>query len=218
MRNVSAIFALLLFCSLTKVTAHGSGNNFKPDFNKEILALNFISSLSFTPASVNPTIIPVSTGTENVEKFAVAESGIEQISPVQFKYSMMMNVNVETLTDASLYNFIDDWSGTRYRMGGSSKRGIDCSAFTSTLLMAVYSLSIPRTAREQYAATKRVAKDDLTEGDLVFFNTTGGVSHVGLYLSNGYFVHSCCSEGVTINNLDDSYYSRRFLSGGRPNQ
>ena len=208
MRNVSAMFILCILFSINRVAAQGNG--------KELLAFNFISNLSFTPDVPNPITIPDFETLAKVENYRIPKAdNIENISPVQFKYAMLMNVNVETLEDASLYNFIDDWSGTRYRMGGSTKRGIDCSAFTSTLLMAVYSLSAPRTAREQYKATQRISKNDLTEGDLVFFNTRGGISHVGLYLNNGYFVHSCCSEGVTINNLDDSYYSHRFISGGR---
>ncbi len=53
------------------------------------------------------------------------------------------------------------------------------------------------------------------EGDLVFFNTRGGVSHVGVYITNGYFVHSAASDGVMISNLEDSYFLRRFIGGGR---
>jgi lipoprotein Spr len=55
------------------------------------------------------------------------------------------------------------------------------------------------------------------EGDLVFFNTRGGVSHVGVYITNGNFVHSASSEGVMTSNLEDAYYSRRFIGGGRVN-
>jgi len=55
----------------------------------------------------------------------------------------------------------------------------------------------------------------MLEGDLVFFNTRGGVSHVGVYLGDGYFVHSSSSAGVTINSLNESYYSRKFIGGGR---
>ena len=127
----------------------------------------------------------------------------------------LKSVTLETLSNSFLYKYIDDWFGTRYRMGGKNKHGIDCSAFTSGLLMAVYSVSAPRTARLQYGACKRIKKNDLTEGDLVFFNTRGGVSHVGMYLANGYFVHSCCSGGVSLNNLSESYYSSKFISGGR---
>jgi lipoprotein Spr len=55
-------------------------------------------------------------------------------------------------------------------------------------------------------------------GDLVFFNTRGGVSHVGVYLTNNHFVHSSSRNGVMISSLDDSYYSKKFIGGGRVNQ
>ena len=78
-------------------------------------------------------------------------------------------------------------------LGGTTKKGIDCSALTSSLLLAVYGFDIPRTARQQYDATEHIDKDELKEGDLVFFNTHGGVSHVGVYLENDYFVHASSS-------------------------
>ena len=75
--------------------------------------------------------------------------------------------------------------------------------------------SLPRTAREQYRQCEHISKDDLLEGDLVFFNTHGGVSHVGVYLANGRFVHSSSSQGVMISSLSDHYFSRRFIGAGR---
>lgn len=128
-----------------------------------------------------------------------------------------MDVDVESLKNVSLLSFIDDWFGTRYRYGGTSKRGIDCSALTGALLLAVYGFNMPRTAREQYDATEHISKNDLKEGDLVFFNTHGGVSHVGVYLENDYFVQAS-SHGVKISNLDDHYYAKRFICGGRVTQ
>ena len=73
---------------------------------------------------------------------------------------------------------------------------------------------MPRTARQQYDATDHISKDELKEGDLVFFNTRGGVSHVGVYLENNYFVEAS-SHGVKISSLDDHYYAKRFICGGR---
>ena len=61
--------------------------------------------------------------------------------------------------------------------------------------MAVYGFAMPRTAKQQYNATEHIKKEDLKEGDLVFFNTHGGVSHVGLYIENNYFVHASVEPG-----------------------
>ena len=146
-----------------------------------------------------------------------SELSIENCSALQFKYAQLMDVEVESISNNSLYRFIEDWWATRYRYGGTGKGGIDCSAFTGELLNKVYNLSTPRTARAQYSVCDKIEKADLVEGDLVFFNTRGGISHVGVYLSNGYFTHSGTSSGVTISNLDDSYYSKKFITGGRIN-
>ncbi len=139
----------------------------------------------------------------------------ELCSTIQFKYAQILNKDVELVTNKSLFSFIDEWWATRYRYGGTSKKGIDCSSYTGQLLNEVFGFVLPRTAREQYAISSRVNRDDLLEGDLVFFNTRGGVSHVGVYLGDGYFTHSSSSAGVTINNLNESYYSRKYIGGGR---
>jgi lipoprotein Spr len=82
-------------------------------------------------------------------------------------------------------------------------------------MSSIFEVFLQRTARVQSAATNRVRVEEMMEGDLVFFNTRGGVSHVGLYLGDGYFVHASSSQGVAISNLADSYYHKRFIGGGR---
>ncbi len=139
---------------------------------------------------------------------------IENASKIQLKYSLLLDVEVEQLQNTALYSSIDTWYGTRYRLGGATKDGIDCSALTQITYATQYGINIPRTAREQYDATKRISRIDIKEGDLVFFNTLGGVSHVGIYLQNNKFYHAS-SSGVTISDLYDDYWEKRFIGVGR---
>ena len=227
MKNVVALFTLLIACGTGTVKAQNSTHNLNTINSKQIAALNFIDDIYFTPQvnkvpliNTNSTIntsSEIKPLTEIVAKPAI-ESTIEKISATQFKYAMMMDVEVETLTNTDLYNFIENWYGTHYRMGGTTKKGIDCSAFSGTLLSTIFSFNVPRTAREQYKICEHLNKTDLLPGDLVFFNTRGGVSHVGVYLANNHFVHSSSTDGVKISSLDEDYYSRKFICGGRVNQ
>jgi NlpC/P60 family len=178
----------------------------KRDFLRDNYAPGYNTSYNNEPSRT--------TYFKNVDK-SLEEFATEQCNPIQFKYAQLLDREVETLTNTYLFNFIDEWWAVRYRYGGTTMRGVDCSSYTGQLLYTVYAVSMPRTAREQYRVTSRVRKDELQEGDLVFFNTTGGISHVGVYLSDGYFTHSSCSRGVTISNLNEAYYSRKFISGGR---
>ena len=107
--------------------------------------------------------------------------------------------------------------GCAYRMGASGPTVFDCSGFTSW----VYSKngkSLPRTAAAQYSGTARVSKDGLTPGDLVFFAGPykSGISHVGIYIGGGQFIHAANSKtGVTISSLNSGYYSAHYAGAGR---
>lgn len=150
-----------------------------------------------------------------IPSFNPPAGSIEQCTSWQFKYAQLLNREVEVIGNMTLFGFIDEWWATRYRYGGLNKSGIDCSAFTGKLLSQVYCTDLPRTAREQFNACEKISRENMKEGDLLFFNTRGGVSHVGVYLENGYFVHASTSIGVTINNLEEDYYRSRFIGAGR---
>jgi cell wall-associated NlpC family hydrolase len=144
--------------------------------------------------------------------------GTDDYNQLKFKYSILTNTPVEDLTNIRLLIFMDQWYGVPYHYGGTSRDGIDCSAFSSLLLSNVYSeKQLPRMSADQYKATRRVARRDLQEGDLVFFHTLGKghrVTHVGVYLYNNRFVHASIT-GVQISNMGEGYYLTHYIGAGR---
>ena len=103
-----------------------------------------------------------------------------------------------------------------YRFGGSTLRGIDCSAYVQRVF-GLIDLQIPRTAREQYSVGARIVRDDIQVGDLVFFRTYASFpSHVGIYLGENLFIHaSSMVDKVTIDSMDRPYYRKRFIGARR---
>ncbi|HEU0112039.1 MAG TPA: NlpC/P60 family protein [Flavisolibacter sp.] len=217
---LSTVTILLLLGLNNPVDAQGkqvSLNSSKPD-------VKFLEDISVEAA-------PIITSTDNsTSKATKAEpvlanrkgetpsvpvkTEIEVADKLQFKYALLLDTEVEMIHNLNLIKLIDDWFGTRYRLGGTTKAGIDCSALMQVFFTALYGVALPRTAREQFNISNRISRTELKEGDLVFFNTTGGVSHVGMYLQNNKFVHAS-SSGVTISDLFDDYWMKRFIGVGR---
>lgn len=136
------------------------------------------------------------------------------------KYAAYLKIDPDSLKNITLYNFIDKWMKTPYKYGGNDENGIDCSGFIQRLLGDVYNIEVPRTSAQQFF-TKNVEpfhdNSYFSEGDLVFFCTVPGnpISHVGLYLRNRYFINASTSSGVSLANLDDPYWKKRFVAAGR---
>ncbi len=155
------------------------------------------------------------SGFSTISARTIISNAVESITSLQLKYGILLNTEVELVKNFSLYQAIDDWYGTPYRYGGTTKSGIDCSAFVRAIYMTIFGILLPRTAKEQYNVSRQIDRTELKEGDLVFFNTLGGVSHVGIYLQNNKFVHAATSAGVMISDLDDNYWAKRFIGGSR---
>jgi len=120
--------------------------------------------------------------------------------------------NVRELKKAA-YGFL----GTRYRFGGTSRTaGIDCSGFVQKVFRDL-SVSLPRTAREQFEVGNAVAPGDLQKGDLIFFSTYAPyASHVGIYLGNNKMIHASSRDHrVVISPMNTPYYRSRFLGAKR---
>jgi lipoprotein Spr len=163
----------------------------------------FFSVLAVQAQTTPPPAQPADKATDDQE--SLAKDYLSQI----------MGVALSATSNMKLFHFVYDWIGTPYRFGGSSKKGIDCSAFTKELYSEVFNLDIRRNSRDIFSMVSPVGRDDLKEGDLVFFKIhSRRISHVGIYLGDGRFAHAS-SKGVAISSLDDAYYSRYFYKGGR---
>ncbi len=125
-------------------------------------------------------------------------------------------IDISDCSHLPLYLGFYDWLGTPYKYSGTSRKGIDCSGFTKMLMKEAYGHSLTGGSRDIFPLCKPLKKTELNEGDLVFFKIAkGSISHVGVYLQNGYFVHATVHGGVMISHLEEAYYKKYFYSGGR---
>ena len=125
---------------------------------------------------------------------------------------------VSALRSGNVVRAAEAFRGTPYVMGGSSRSGFDCSGFTRYIFGESAGVDLPRTAEEQYYTGKPIDKTDLKAGDLVFFRDTyrHGISHVGMYIGDGRFVHACNpSKGVTVSSLSEQYYINHWAGARR---
>lgn len=181
------------------------------------------TNATVTPPRENKPIEKLSTKTPVIDtdgkeeaKLSVNHNENVITSALLKKYADILAVNPADLKNEKLFALIDEWWNVPYKYAGMSKKGIDCSGFVCTVLKNVYDKELTRGSRAMYDETERVKKEDLQQGDLVFFRIRHGqISHVGLYLANNMFVHASVKYGVTISSLDDPYYKKVFSSGGR---
>ncbi|UPR56685.1 C40 family peptidase [Vibrio sp. ED004] len=116
----------------------------------------------------------------------------------------------EQLTTNAYMSVYEQWKGVPYHFGGTSFRGVDCSAFVQIAVQNATQQALPRTTKDQSQKGKEIAYEQATSGDLVFFKTSMTVRHVGVYLGNNQFLHASTSKGVIISRLDNPYWASKF--------
>jgi cell wall-associated NlpC family hydrolase len=105
--------------------------------------------------------------------------------------------------------------GVRYQWGGNTEAGIDCSGFMKKIFFAC-GYSLPRTAAEQMGLGMPVQPEQLQAGDRLYFGHGSKITHTGLYIGNGYFIHSSAGEhGVAVSRLTDQTYWKIFAGARR---
>ncbi len=111
-----------------------------------------------------------------------------------------------------LRKIINSYIGVRYKDGGMSRNGFDCSGFVAVVFRELNRARLPRSTGKLKSLGKQVSPDDARVGDLVFFRggVFGMINHVGIYLGNRTFAHSSSTRGVSYDKLDDDYYLEHF--------
>ena len=107
------------------------------------------------------------------------------------------------------------WKGTPYELGGLNKNGIDCSGFVHVTFREAFGMQLPRTTEDLAAAGRKIGKNQLDVGDLVFFKTGISKHHVGIYIGNQQFIHASTSNGVMKSSLSNPYWSRHYWKSTR---
>lgn len=122
------------------------------------------------------------------------------------------------LTDQQFEKKAKEYLGVPYRRGGASKKGMDCSGFVRTLYGSLFNIELPHNSADQFqfSELQKIPKTGLRPGDLIFFaNKKKKINHVGVYLSNGKFIHASSSLGITVSRLSDRYWKKRFVGSKR---
>lgn len=135
------------------------------------------------------------------------------------KASIKLGIDIDMKDNHRLHVEASQWIGTPYKYAGNSKRGVDCSGFTTQIYRKVFDIKLQRSSEEQRSKDcRKISKRNLQEGDLVFFSSKsskGKAVHAGIYLKNNKFIHASTNRGVTVSDLSENYYQRNWLNAGR---
>ncbi len=131
-------------------------------------------------------------------------------------YSARLGIALKPGCNKKLIEAVATWLNVPYKYGGNTKQGTDCSGFVQQVYAEVYGVSLAHSSDEIFAQCKKITRSELKEGDLVFFKiNTSKVGHVGIFLTDVYFIHASTKKGVIVSSLTEEYYAKYFYSAGR---
>ncbi len=183
------------------------------------LCCAFTFVLLLSGCSSFPTLVDIIGPEPYTEPEPPTRTGSESdtylyISPYDPDFLRLPNIKEPSIENV-IRNEYRFWEGTRHAMGGRSSSGTDCSGFVMTIFKKLFDIDLPRTALEQSQEGVDIEKSALQAGDLVFFRSRRYPHHVGVYLSEGEFIHASSSNGVIISELDRGYWARHFWRARR---
>lgn len=177
-----------------------------------LLSLIFISGcmqkvkVSYAPWYIEPVL----------DEGIISDTNVEAVTsdPLKTKDLSCVDVSVSQET-LHLQKYFKSWRGVRYRYGGLTTKGVDCSGLILRAYKDLYNVNLPRTVAEQARKGTRIQKKSLRPGDLVFFKTGRYSRHVGIYLGENKFIHASRSKGVIQSNLNNTYWRSKYWQAKR---
>lgn len=180
-------------------------NRFYPRFQK-LLVIMVVSGL-----------LSACSGERHANKYAVKKHEVDNKRDFLLTQSPSVFSRLANIADikSRILRQYQLWKGTGYRMGGNTRRGIDCSAFVQRTFQEQFNLTLPRSTRGQKEMGNSIARHQLVAGDLVLFRAGPTGRHIGIYLGNDKFVHASSSVGVVISDLNEHYWHNRYWKARR---
>ncbi len=207
------IFLLIVACTPSS-SAQRYGNKKQPQStSQQTKSKKIISKKNKNESQLNNSI------PDTLQEFDEAPPQESTIDRKQFiaNYKNYINPDVPLGFREEILLQVIKFLDTPYKYGGNAEDGIDCSGFTRQIFLNALNIELPRSAREQFNIGEKVEREDLSFGDLVFFNTQrrSFPGHVGIYIGDDQFIHASRTLGVTISSLEEAYYKKRYVGAKR---
>jgi cell wall-associated NlpC family hydrolase len=182
-----------------------------------VLSVLWTGFSSFRYADAAKQVVSVQADVSEEDTVLIAQDHYVHLTGVSDESHRGEESKDEPFQDTRLVAHIMDWIGTPHKDNTQSKDGTDCSGFVQAVYLDAHGIELNRNSRAMYDQdVQKIRKNELQEGDLVFFNTFGhDISHVGIYLKDGKFAHTSSSKGVTVSSLQESYYQKNYRGAGR---
>lgn len=146
---------------------------------------------------------------------SVSNTSKKDNSEISKKASIKKTAEIKNNSKKSFEEFIKPWLGTRYKFGGASRSGTDCSGYVMQIYKTKLNINLPHNAAAMYKMGGAVKFNQWKEGDLIFFGNLWGINHVGIYLNGNRFTHASSSQGVTITPMETEYWKSRYKGARR---